>query len=239
MAVKKQTGKFIVFEGIDGSGKSTQTKLLAQYLKEKNYAVVKIDFPQHGQKSSGLVDEYLTGKYGSPEEVGPYRASIFYACDRYDASFQIKKWLQEGKIVIADRYLASNIGHQGGKIKNKAQWLKYVKWLYNLEYNLFGIPKPDITIILKSNPDYSLKLSCQIIDQEKLAKRKAYLSGDKKDIHETNENHLAAALNSYLRAAQEFPKDFKVVDCLQKEQLLSPLKINQKIIKVVNKFLKI
>jgi dTMP kinase len=239
MPVKKQSGKFIVFEGIDGSGKSTQTKLLTQYLKEKGYEAIKIDFPQHGQKSSGLVDEYLTGKYGSADEVGPYRASIFYACDRYDASFQIKKWLQEGKIVIADRYLASNIGHQGGKIKNKAQWLKYVKWLYDLEYNLFGIPKPDITIILKSNPYYSLKLSSQVTDQEKLVKRQAYLSGNKRDIHETSENHLASALNSYLRAASEFPRDFTVVDCLQKDQLLSPSEINQKIIKIVNKFLKI
>ncbi len=136
-------GKFFVFEGIDGCGKSTQTKLLAEFFSKNGYKVKKIDFPQHGEKSSGLVDEYLTGKYGESKDVGPYIASIFYACDRYDASFKIKKWLEEGKVVISDRYLVSNIGHQGGKLmKDKKEWKKYVNWLYNLEYGLFKIPKP-------------------------------------------------------------------------------------------------
>ncbi|MDD5146431.1 MAG: thymidylate kinase [Candidatus Pacebacteria bacterium] len=238
MAKIKQ-GKFIVFEGIDGSGKSTQTNLLTKYLRNNGHQVVKIDFPQHGQKSSGLVDEYLTGKYGTADEVGPYRASIFYACDRYDASFQIRKWLSEGKIVIADRYLASNIGHQGGKIKNKVEWRKYVKWLYNLEYNIFGIPKPNITIILKSDPYYSLKLADKITDEEKLARRKSYLDGAKRDIHETDKTHLINSLSSYLQAAEEFPKDFKVVECIEGGKLLTPEVIHQKIIKTINKFLKI
>mgnify|MGYP001573654052 FL=1 len=109
-------GKFFVFEGIDGCGKSTQTKLLAEYFAKKGYKVEKIDFPQHGERSSALIDDYLTGKYGSSEEVGPYVASIFFAIDRYDASFKIRKWLSEGKIVISDRYVVSNLGHQGGKI---------------------------------------------------------------------------------------------------------------------------
>jgi dTMP kinase len=239
MADKKQLGKFIVFEGIDGSGKSTQTNLLTKYLRGNGYQVVKIDFPQHGQKSSGLVDEYLTGRYGTANEVGPYRASIFYACDRYDASFQIRKWLSEGKIVIADRYLASNIGHQGGKIKNKTKWREYVKWLYNLEYKVFNIPKPDVTVILKSDPYYSLKLADKITDEEKLARRKSYLDGVKKDIHETDRAHLANALRSYLQAAEEFPKDFKVVECIRGGQLLTPKIIHQKIIKTINKSLKI
>ena len=101
-----EQGKFIVFEGLDGSGKSTQTKMLASHLREKGLEVVKIDFPQYGTKSSGMVEEYLTGKYGTAEQVGPYLASIFYACDRYDASFKIKKWLDEDKVVISDRYIA-------------------------------------------------------------------------------------------------------------------------------------
>lgn len=231
--MNKNRGKFIVFEGIDGSGKSTQTNLLTNYLSGKDYEVMKIDFPQHGQKSSGLVDEYLTGKYGKADEVGPYRASIFYAADRYDASFQIRKWLSEGKIVIADRYLASNIGHQGGKIKNKVEWKKYVKWLYNLEYKIFGIPKPDITVILKSNPYYSLKLAAKITEQAKLAKRKAYLNGKQKDIHETDKTHLESALKSYLRASREFPQDFKVVNCIEKGKLLPPQIIHQKIIQIL------
>jgi len=227
-----------VLEGIDGSGKSTQTKLLAESLKQQGYDVVKIDFPQHGEKSSGLVDEYLTGKYGTANQVGPYRASIFYACDRYDASFKIRRWINEGKIVIADRYLASNIGHQGGKIKSKPSWKKYIKWLYDLEYRLFNIPKPDITIILKSDPLFSLKLANKITDQEKLARRKSYLSSKKKDIHETDKTHLVNALKSYIWASQEFPKDFKVVECIKDGLLLSPREVSLGVFKVVKTLLR-
>jgi len=229
-------GKFFVFEGIDGCGKATQTKLLADYFIKKGYGVEKIDFPQHGERSATMVDDYLTGKYGASEEVGPYVASIFYATDRYDASFRIKKWLSEGKIVVSDRYLVSNIGHQGGKLKSKKEWKKYVNWLYNLEYGIFGIPKPDYTFILKTSPEFSLKLAHNITDGTKKARRESYLGSSKKqDIHEKDRNHLSNALNSYLMAVKEFPKDFKVIECLDSGKLLSSEIINQKIIKLVEK----
>jgi len=229
-------GKFFVFEGIDGCGKSTQTKLLEKYFKQKGYIVEKIDFPQHGEKSSGMVDEYLAGKYGEAKDVGPYVASIFYACDRYDASFKIRKWLEEGKIVVSDRYLVSNIGHQGGKIKDLKNWRKYVKWLYELEYGLFKIPKPDYTFILKTSPEFSLKLAHNITDTQKQARREAYLgSSNKQDIHEKDKSHLTDALSSYLRVAKEFPKDFKVIECLKNNELFPPGIINQKIIKILEK----
>ncbi|MCX6721453.1 MAG: hypothetical protein NT026_02535 [Candidatus Staskawiczbacteria bacterium] len=227
-------GKFYVFEGIDGCGKSTQTKLLADYFRSKGYEVERIDFPQHGQRSSAMVDDYLTGKYGTSEEVGPYIASIFYAIDRYDASFKIKKWLQEGKIVISDRYLVSNVGHQGGKlVKDKEQWKKYVDWLYNVEYGIFGIPKPDYTFILKTSPEFSLKLAHNITDKEKADRRKSYL-GDttKQDIHEKDKKHLENALNSYLMVAEEYPDDFKIIECLE-TQMLPPTDINQKVIEEI------
>jgi len=227
-------GRFFVFEGIDGSGKSTQTKLLADYFSKKGYKVEKIDFPQHGERSSALVDDYLNGKFGSSEEVGPYAGSIFYAVDRYDASFKIKQWLKEGKIVISDRYVVSNLGHQGGKlIKNRKEWKKYAKWLYNLEYGIFKIPKPDITFILKTSAEFSPKLIQNITDKDKLAKKAKYLFAGKRDIHEEDKKHLSNALKSYLMAAKEFPKDFKVIECLQKGKLLTPETINQKIISLI------
>ncbi len=228
-------GKFFVFEGIDGCGKATQTDLLADYFKKEGYEVEKIDFPQHGERSSAMVDDYLNGKYGTSEEVSPYIASIFFSCDRYDASFKIKKWLAEGKIVVSDRYTVSNLGHQGGKmVENKKEWKKYVNWLYNLEYNIFGIPKPDYTFILKTSPEFSLKLAHNIINKEKQKKREAYLGNSKKqDIHEKDENHLRSALDSYLLAAKEFPKDFKVIECLEKGNMLAPEIINQKLIKEI------
>lgn len=231
-------GKFIVIEGLDGSGKSTQNNLLAQRLKKEGYKVEKIDFPQYGTKSAGLVEEYLNGKYGSSKEVGPYRASIFYACDRYDASFKIKKWLKEGRIVISDRYVASNIGHQGGKIKNRKEREKFFKWLYDLEYNFFGISRPDFTFILKTSPVFSLKLANKITDEEKIAKRKVYLGDSKiRDIHEKDRKHLACALKSYLHIAKIFPKEFKVIECIKKDKLLSPEIIHQKIWEIVKKIL--
>lgn len=231
-------GKFIVFEGLDGSGKSTQTKLLVDYLKKQGREVVKIDFPQHGEKSSGMVDNYLNGKYGTAENVGPYAASVFYACDRYDAKGKIEQWLKQGKIVIADRYLASNIGHQGGKIKDKAERREYFKWLYDFEFQLFKIPKPDINIILKTTVEFSKKLSNKITDEEKKAKRKAYLADETtQDIHEKDQSHLQNALESFLQAAEEFPEDFEVVECVDNGKLLSPEAIHQKVVLIIKKII--
>jgi len=232
-------GKFFVFEGIDGAGKSTQSKLLTEYFVKKGYAVEKIDFPQHGERSAAMVDDYLTGKYGDLNHVSPYAASIFFASDRFGASFKIKKWLQEGKIVISDRYTVSNVGHLGGEIlrrQSKKEWKKYVDWLYNLEYGIFGIPKPDYTFILKISPEFSFKLANAIKDKQKQERRKAYLGSSKKqDIHEEDKNHLKFALESYESVAKKFPKDFKVIECLDGGKLLAPEVINQKIVKLVEK----
>lgn len=238
MLKNQYPGKFIVIEGLDGSGKSTQSKLLIKSLRRKRYKVAIIDFPRHGEKPAWLVDEYLRGEYGSAEEVGPYRASIFYACDRYDAGFKIRKWLKQGKIVIADRYLASNIGHQGGKIKNKKERKKYFDWLYHLEYKILEIPRPDFTFILKTSPKFSFKLAHRITDKEKKARRKAYLGrSEKRDIHEKDKKHLENALKSYLHAAKEFPKEFKVIECIKNRELLSPKVIHEKIWKLMEEIL--
>jgi len=227
-------GKFIVFEGLDGSGKATQTRLLTEHLRRQGFEIEKIDFPQHGTKSSGMVDNYLTGRYGTAEQVGPWRGSIFYAVDRYDASFKIKQWLSSGKIVIADRYLASNMGHQGGKIKDEEQRKKYFEWLYELEYSLFKIPKPDITFILKTSPELSLKMANDITDKTKKETRKSYLGDDKKqDIHEKDKLHQEATLQSYLQAAKEFPNEFKIIECVENNQLLPSLKIHETIWKII------
>ena len=128
--MKNRRGKFIVIDGTDGSGKATQTELLASKLRRSGLDVAIADFPQYNSKSAGLVEEYLSGKYGSPDEVGPYRASIFYAADRYDASFVIREWLKQGKIVISNRYVTANMGHQGGKISNPLEKKHFFDWLY-------------------------------------------------------------------------------------------------------------
>ena len=228
-------GKFIVMEGVDGSGKATQAKLLAEALRKKGYKAEKIDLPQYGNGSAAMVENYLKGMYGSAEEVGPYRGSIFYAIDRYDISFKIKKWLNEGKIVIADRYVASNIGHQGGKlIKNKKAWNKYISWLHDLEYRLFNIPKPDYTFILKISPELSMQMSNKITDKEKQKRRNAYLGNHRKqDIHEVDKKHLANGLKSYLAISKKYPKEYKIIECEEKGNFLPLDVIHQKIIKLI------
>ena len=236
MKENNNPGKFIIFEGIDGSGKSTQSKLFRKYLEEKGLDVVEISFPQYGKKSAGLVEEYLSGGYGSSEEVGAYRASIFFACDRYDASFQIKKWLKDGKVVIADRYVSSNAGHQGGKMSNPKERTDFLTWLYDLEYNIFKIPKPDIVFILKTSSQIAQEMSGKIIDEDKKRKKASFLGDKKRDIHELNLKHLDNALKSYLELAQKFPKHFRVVECLKDGNLLSIEIIHQKILEEYNKY---
>ena len=233
-------GKFIVFEGLDGSGKATQVGLLTEQLEKENQKVRKIDFPRHGEGPAFFVDNYLNGKYGTAEEVGPYRGSIFYTLDRYDASFDIKKWLEQGEIIIADRYVASNIGHQGGKIKNREERKKYFNWLYDLEYNLFQIPKPNINFILKTSSELSSKMSNDITDKIKKERRESYLgdSGNQ-DIHEKDNAHLSATLESYLQAVEEFPEEFKIIECIEDGKLLSIEEIHQRIWKIIKEELKI
>jgi dTMP kinase len=211
-------GLFIVLDGTDGSGKATQTGLLIKRLKKEGHRVEKIDFPQYGKKFAVLVEEYLNGMFGTAEEVGPYRASIFYACDRYAASGKIKKWLSEGKIVVCDRYVTANMGHQGGKIKNISERNKYFKWLYDLEYNIFGIPKPDVNIILHVNAAYAQKM----VDPDE---KRSYIKKGKRDIHENDLGHLQSAEKVFLEIAKKFP-DFHLIECMRNGSIMKKEEIS-------------
>lgn len=204
-APQNNRGKLIVIDGTDGSGKATQAQLLTERLKRLGYEVALVDFPQYGKKSAGLVEEYLNGKFGTADEVGPYRASMFYASDRYDASFQIRKWLEEGKIVITNRYVTANMGHQGGKISDDAERQKFFNWLYQLEYEQFGIPKPDLNLILHVDA----AVAQQLVDQKG---HRDYVGGQKRDIHEADLEHLRNAEKVYLEIAQTFP-GFQLIEC--------------------------
>jgi dTMP kinase len=223
--MKNQKGKFIVLDGTDGSGKATQTEILAERLREAGHQVEVADFPQYGNKSAGLVEEYLNGKFGEADAVGPYRASIFYAADRYAASFKIKKWLDAGKIVISNRYVTANMAHQGGKIKDDAKRKKYFSWLYKLEYKLFKIPQPDLNIILHVPAEIAQKM----VDQKE---SRAYIGGAKRDIHEADLNHLKNAEKVYLEIAKSFP-GFTLVECVRAGQIMSREEISDLIWKKI------
>ena len=215
---KKLQGKFIVIDGIDGSGKTTQFNILKEKLIKKGYDVEIIDFPQYNTKSAGLVEEYLNGKYGEANDVNPYIASIFYATDRYDASFKIKKWLKQGKIVLSNRYVSSNMGHQGTKLKNPIERKKFFDWLYKLEYKTFAIPKPDLTAILYVPAKISQKLTQKRQRQEWKNKTK--------DIHENNLEHLEKAAKTYVEMSEIY-EDMTLIDCTRNDELMSIEYINE------------
>ena len=213
-------GKFLVIDGTDGSGKATQSKMLVEELRLSGYQVEEADFPQYGLKSAGLIEEYLNGKYG---QVGPEAASIFYAIDRFDASFKIRQWLEEGKIVVPNRYVTANAGHQGGKIKDEFERLKFFKWLDNLEYNIFGIPKPDLNIILHVPAE-----TAQRLVDKKSSKEREYVNGKKRDLHEADLQHLKDAEKVYLQIAKLFPNT-KLVECMESNELLGPAQVHNKV----------
>ncbi len=222
-------GLFIMIEGTDGSGKGTQTELLVERFQKEGFPVEQIHFPQYGQPSAALVEDYLNGKFGTAEQVGPYRASILYAVDRYAASEKIQNWINQGKIVIANRYVGSNLGHQGGKISDSEQRKKYFEWNYDLEYGIFKIPYPDVIIILLLKPVIDQKL----VDQKG---ERAYLNGKKRDIHEDDLSHLKNAESAYLQLAHIYP-EFQIIECVENETLLTKEHIHEKIWTTVQKHL--
>ena len=218
---KQPAGKLIIIDGSDGSGKATQTAMLVETLQTEGYRVEMADFPRYGQKSAALVEEYLINKkYGN---LNPYAASIFYAIDRFDASHEMRKHLDEGKIVISNRYVTANAGHQGGKIADNTERVKFFRWLDNLEYSIFGIPKPDLTLILHVPAEKAQRLA-----QKKWEEQKAHMNGKKTDLHEEDLDHLKSAEKVYLEIAKLFPNT-KLVECTDDGKLLSPQQIHNKV----------
>ena len=213
-------GKFIVIDGTDGSGKWTQTKLLIERLKNNWYDVELADFPQYGKRSAMMVEDYLNGNFGNAQEVGPYRASVLYAVDRYAASFEIRKRLDQWKIVIANRYVSSNMWHQAGKIKDLDERDKFLKWLEEFEYWLFDIPRPDKNILLYMPTEIWQKL----VDKKW---HREYVGWEKRDIHEADLQHLKDAAEAYKYVAEKY--DWTIIDSAPNWELQSIDEIAEKI----------
>ena len=195
-------GKLIIFEGLDGSGKGTQTALTAQKLAARGAELRQITFPNYASESSALVKLYLAGAFGQkPDDVNAYAASSFYAVDRY-ASYKTDwgAFYRAGGLVLSDRYTTSNAVHQCSKLP-PAQWDGFLNWLFDFEYHKIGIPAPDAVIYLAVDPEVSQRL---------LAAR---YHGDesKKDIQEKDLDYLARS-----RAAAEYcakALGWKRIDC--------------------------
>lgn len=207
-------GKFIVIEGTDGSGKGTQFEELQKRLTDQGVEFETFDFPQYGQPSAYFVEQYLNGNYGTPDDIGPYRGSTYYAMDRYQASFKMREALEAGKWVIANRYVGSNMGHQGGKITDDDERKKYFTWLDDLEFGIMGIPKPDLNVVLHMPAEQAQKL----VDQKS---QREYLGDKKRDIHEDDLNHLKNAVRVYSEICELFPDTFTKIECMDGDKLLT------------------
>jgi dTMP kinase len=217
--------KFIVIEGTDGSGKTAQFERLILALPE-GIKLGTLDFPRYGEASSYFVQKYLTGKYGG--DVGPEAASVFYAVDRFDAKLKMLQWFEEGRLIIANRYVASNMAYQGAKFAKKSEREAFYQWLYHLEYEIFGIPKPSLNILLHVPAE---------IARELLAKRgnREFTNGKGRDIHEADFEYQKRAEQVYLEIAALFPQDFHVIACAPNGTLLSPEDIHEKVWSIAKK----
>ncbi len=215
-------GILIVLEGTDGSGKGTQVKLLGERLKENGYPVFQMAFPQYGKKSAGLVEEYLNGNYGKPDEIDPYAGSLFFALDRFDGARKIREELEHGSIVLLDRYIDSNIGHQGGKIRDENDRGVYVEWLYDLEFRILKNPRPDLVLVIHMPPSVGQELI------KKKAQREYITGGKTHDIHEADLKHLTQAEEAFIWLVKKFPKTHKIIESYT-ERLLTPEEVNEKI----------
>ncbi|WKY44492.1 thymidylate kinase [Eubacteriaceae bacterium ES2] len=211
--IKNKKGQLIVIEGVDGSGKQTHTNLLYQYLKDKGEKVIKISYPRYDKESSAMVKLYLSGAFGEdPETISPYIASTFYTADRY-ASYKedYEEFLNDGGIVLADRYTTSNMVHQAGKIKDQAEKKKFLDWLWDYEFNLFSLPIPDQVFFLNIPPE---------INQQLIKNRKNKITGEtQKDIHENSSQHLIDAYKSALELIADY--DWTEIKCVKNESLRS------------------
>ena len=217
--------KFVVIEGIDGSGKSTQIKLLLKYLDSRKISYRYLHFPRTDSPVfGGLISMFLRGDFGKLGTVNPYLIALIYAGDRNDAKSIISQWLREGHYVIADRYVSSNIAFQCAKIQKGEEKLELKKWIINLEYDYYRIPRPDIQLFLDVPSDFTEK---KLKDPRQGEDRK-YLNGQI-DIHEQNLEFQKEVRKVYLDLTAEDPQFFRI-DCSDKQNgILSPENIFEKI----------
>lgn len=224
-------GIFIVIDGTDGSGKGTQTVRLTERLKAEGRDVLTVDFPRYGNPSAYFVEMYLRGEFGDLKDIDAYRASTFYALDRFAAASEIRAALDRGAIVVSNRYVSANKGHQMGKIKDAEERKRFLAWLNDFEYRLLGIPKPDITLLLHVPADVGFEL---------VAKKdeRAYLNGKVRDIHEEDRGHLHDAEEAYLSLPLlDTVENWKLVECMEHDRLLSIEAVHDRIWQALVPFL--
>ena len=215
-------GKLIVIEGTDGSGKSTQFKLLTKRLEESGQDFQKLVFPQYAEPSSALIRMYLGGEFGSsPTDVNAYAASAFYAVDRYASYKKVwGQWYENGGLVLSDRYTTSNAVHQASKEPEEKQGA-FLKWLYEFEYDQLGLPCPDLIIYLDVPTDFT----------EKMMRTREAATNTHADIHEQDMQYLATCRRTGRAAAAYY--GWTVIECVRNGAMRSIEDIHEEIYRLV------
>lgn len=230
--VKK--GKLIVIDGTDGSGKATQTKLLINHLRKDGFKVKVIDFPRYYEHFFGaFIGHCLSEQYYNFLNVHPKIASIPYAADRWQSKEKMEGWLKDGYIVIANRYVSANQIHQGGKISDTKKRNSFIKWLDEMEYKVFGIPRPNATFYLSLPIDIVMQL---LEKRESSQMKRKYLKKNK-DVHEKDKNFMQNSIKSALWLAKT-QKNWVKIDCSEKGEILSREEIHKMVYEKVKKILK-
>ena len=211
-------GKLIVIEGTDGSGKSTQFRLLTQRLEQENREFQKLVFPQYSEPSSALIRMYLGGAFGrNPSDVNAYAASAFYAVDRYASYKKVwGQWYAQGGLIVSDRYTTSNAVHQASKEPAEKRQ-DFLKWLYDFEYNKLGLPQPDLVIYLDVPTDFT----------EHLLRGREASTHTSGDIHERDTAYLSTCRQAGKAAASYY--GWTVIPCVRDGKMRSIEEIHEEI----------
>ena len=211
-------GKLIVIEGTDGSGKSTQFRLLTERLSQDRIAFEQLVFPQYSEPSSALIRMYLGGEFGkSPSDVNAYAASAFYSVDRYASYRKVwGKWYEEGGLVVSDRYTTSNAVHQASK-EPEDKREDFLNWLYDFEYDKLGLPRPDLVIYLDVPTNFT----------EKMLRHRESETNTHADIHEQDTQYLATCRRMGRAAAAHY--GWTVIRCVRDGAMRSMEDIHEEI----------
>jgi thymidylate kinase len=222
-------GKLFVIDGTDGSGKQTQFQKLLERLQKENIDYKTVSFPNYDSPSSSLVKMYLSGEFGkNAKDVSPYIASTFYAADRY-ATFKTgyQEYYENGGIIFADRYTTANMVHQAGKILDKDERKKFLDWLWDFEFNLYGLPVPTEVFFLNMPVEKSLEL----IE----SRENKFTHSQEKDIHESDKNHLIDSYNAACDVAKDY--NWYEIKCIKDGNLRTIEDIHEEIYQEIKKHL--
>ena len=227
MLMNKKSGKLFVIDGTDGSGKQTQLKKMIEHFDADNIDYKTVSFPNYDSPSSALAKMYLSGEFGkNAKDVSPYVASTFFAIDRY-ATFKkdYEEFYNNGGIILADRYTTSNMVHQAGKIQDVAERDKFIKWLWDFEFNILKLPIPTEVFFLNMPVNFSLSLMSN--------RENKFTHDTKKDIHERDVSHLTDSYNAACQVAKDY--NWYEINCVEGNRIRTIEEIHERIFSEIKK----